>query len=216
MQVQEVRCLTDEQIEITINNLAKCLKIKDLKKTFDGRPIFSRENEDKYGLTHISKIADNYKIYSGITDNNEKYSFIIVKNTFFDKLHMSSIGWFDHLLEDHPVESIRPYVYISPAYVITQTMMNHVPNNILKRKYRFVSLTTLYPLLGSENGMFGVTRDYQIVENESYNQRKFPQILDTDPIVAILNANVGEIIQCKRIICDFTPYEEIVFREVVH
>lgn len=260
-QIQEVRCLTKEQIETVLKNLSSILHLKNLTKIFDGKPVFSKENEEKYGLYHITKFADNYSVYKAefsddyytnvlvrnditykfhATTNTKMHGvkhhakrsnskandperskfmyFITLEATKFDKLNISACSWFYHLFEDKINRdgiNGRPQVYISPAFVVTDSLMAHVPTNIIPCLYRFVSLAELYPMIGSTSGLYGMTYDYTIIPHEeSYNGREYPYIYDYDVIVKILNAVTGDIIQCKRVLSEESPYGEY-YRRIV-
>ena len=81
--------------------------------------------------------------------------------------------------------------------------------------YRFVSLAEMYPMIGSKEGIFGLTYDYKIVPYEvAYNGRAYPIIFDYDVIVKILNAIPGDIICCKRVLNEGSPYGEYYIRKV--
>lgn len=226
-QAQEVRCLSVEQIETTMKNLCHILKLTDMKEIYKGKPIYSQEYETKYKLAHITKFADNYRVYKAIgTDpenGKDKYNmyFIVLEATKFDKLNISACAWFYHKLEfDKNINKDgvngRPQVYICPAYVVTDQMFLHIPTNIIPCLYRFMSLAAAYPLIGSKNGLFGMTYDYKIIPYEPlYNGREYPVIYDYDIIVKILNALPGELICCKRVLSEGSPYGEFYVRRIV-
>lgn len=220
-QIQEVICLTHDQITTVLNNLFSILELTDMKTIFTGKPVFSRENEEKYKLQHITKFADNYTVYEGIrtsqaSDAGTHMYFIVIEATKFDKLNISACSWFYHLFENNiNTKSKRPQVYICPAFVVTDSMMLHLPVNIIPCLYRFLSLTEAYPMIGSKNNMFGMTYDYKVIPNTPcYNNRSYPVIYDSDVIVKILNAMTGDLIVCKRVMYDGSPYGEYCIREV--
>ena len=62
-QLQEVRCLTPEQIETTMKNWFKMLNVKTHRIITSGKPVFSKENEEQWHLPHITKFADKYTLY---------------------------------------------------------------------------------------------------------------------------------------------------------
>ena len=226
-QAQEIRCLTKEQIETVMKNWCKILNLSNLKTIFTGKPVFSKHNEELYGLPHITKFADNYTVYEALCNGNGSSNdsgaynmyFIVLEADKFDKLNVSACCWFYHLFEDKINKNGingRPQVYICPAYVITDTMFLHVPVNIIPCLYRFASLAEMYPMIGSKEGLFGMTYDYKIIPFEpAYNGRIYPTIFDYDVIVKILNAVDGDIIQCKRVLSEGSPYGEYYFRRVM-
>lgn len=217
-QLQEVICLTREQISTVLNNLFSILQLTDMKTIFTGKPVFSRENEEKYHLQHITKFADNYAVYEGVKtdDSKRKMYFIVIEATKFDKLNISACSWFYHLFEKNvDLKAKRPQVYMCPAFVVTESMMLHLPINVIPCPYRFLSLTEAYPMIGSRNSTFGMTYDYKIIPNEPYyNKRAYPVIYDSDVMVKVLNALAGDLIVCKRVMYDGSPYGEYTIREV--
>lgn len=215
-QAQEVICLTTEQIDTVINNMFTILKLSNKKEIFRGKPVFSRENEEKYKLPHITKFANNYVVYEGKLESDAYMYIITIEADKFDKLNISACSWFYHLFEQNiDKSSLRPQVYICPAFVVTDTMLLHLPLNVIPCAYRFMSLAEAYPLIGSKNHLYGLTFDYKIVPyEESYNKRKYPIIFNSDIIVKILNALDGELIMCRRIMYDTSPYGEYTIRQV--
>lgn len=217
-QAQETKCLTKKQIDTVLKNWFKILNIKEHKVLSSGKPVFSKENEEKWGLQHITKFADNYTLYRA--DGNEvgPLFFIVVETDKFDKLNISACSWYYHFFENEiNKESKRPQVFICPAFVVTDSMLLHVPINIIPCLYRFVSLCEVYPMIGSEEGLYGMSYDYEIVKDAvmPYNGRTYSIVYDKDPMVKILNALPGDIIQYKRILSEASPYGEYYRREVI-
>lgn len=219
-QAQETKCLSKKQIDTVMKNWFNILGIKEHKIISTGKPIFSKENEEKWGLQHITKFADNYTLYRG--DGNEigPMFFIVIETDKFDKLNISACSWYYHIFENEIKkngESKRPQVYICPAYVVTDTMLLHVPINIMPCLYRFVSLCEIYPMIGSSEGLYGLSYDYELVKNPGmpYNGRTYSVIYDMDLMVKILNAIPGDVIQYKRVLTEGSPYGEFCRREVV-
>lgn len=240
-QVQEVKLLSKTQIQNTLKNLCNCLEIPyPLKKLSEGKPVFSAETIQKYKLPKITKFAENYTLYEGTSKkNNENLDmfFIVIETNKFDKQNLMACIYYWHMIEskvksiqpptikptaDDPeafetvVPLSRPQVYICPAFVVTETMLKqHIPINLLPCLYRFAPLTEMYPLIGSANGIGGFTYDYDRTPYKPlYNKREYPIVFDSDPIVKILNAMPGELIQCKRIIFEASPYVETHIRVV--
>lgn len=218
-QAQETKCLSKKQIETTLTNWFKILGIKEHKILSSGKPVFSKENEEKWGLQHITKFAENYTLYR--CDGNEvgPMFFIVIETDKFDKLNISACSWYYHFFESEIKPSTlnsRPQVYICPAFVVTDSMLLHVPINVLPCLYRFVSLCEVYPMIGSSEGLYGLSYDYQIVKDVkmSYNGRTYSVIYDRDPMVKVLNAMPNDIIQYKRVLSEGSPYGEYYRREV--
>lgn len=219
-QAQETKCLSKKQIETTLKNWFDILGITKYEILSQGKPVFSKENEEKWKLQHITKFADNYTLYRG--DGNEvgPMFFIIIETNKFDKLNISACSWYYHIFENeikNDPKYKRPQVYICPAFVVTDTMLLHVPINVLPCLYRFVSLCELYPMIGSSEGLYGLSYDYTLIKDSAmpYNGRSYSIIYDRDPIVKILNALPGDVIQYKRVLSEGSPYGEYYRREVV-
>lgn len=237
-QLQETRQLTSSQIETIMQNWFKVLNVKSHKVLASGKPVFSKENEQKWNLPHITKFANNYTLYrcecneslstcddvskkndSARPTKSDPLFFIVLETDKFDKLNISACIWYYHLFEDElDNKRKRPQVFICPAFVVTDAMLQHVPINVLPCLYRFVSLCDLYPMLGSKNGLFGMSYDYKIIGSskdiESCNGRVYPVVFDYDPMARALNALPGDIIEYKRILFEAHPYAEINRREV--
>lgn len=221
-QAQETKCLSPKQIETVMTNWFKILNVKRHSIMSSGKPVFSKENEEKWGLQHITKFADNYTLYKCEMSNDEpNMYFIVLETNKFDKLNISACCWYYHLFENELDKSYRyPRVYICPAYVVTDTMLLHVPVNVLPCLYRFVSLCEVYPIIGSSEQLYGLSYDYKILppnsleSNLTYNGRAYTTIYDYDPMVKILNALPGDIIQYKRVLNEGSPYGEYYRREV--
>lgn len=225
-QAQEICCLTKSQIETVMKNWFKILHVKKSSILSSGKPVFSKANEEKYNLAHITKFAEHYTLYECETysadsekecDDNSFLYFIVIEATKFDKLFITACSWYYHLCEKINKKTNRPQVFICPAHVVTDAMLLHIPNDILPCMYRFVSLCELYPLLGSTEMMFGLAFDYKIVNVDpiTYNKRSYSIIYDSDVVVKMLNALPGEIIEYRRIIFEGSPYGEYYRREVV-
>ncbi len=233
-QLQETRCLTPEQIKTTLTNWFKILHVNSYEVLSEGKPVFSKENEEKWKLPHITKFADRYTLYRCVTEvpkphddykevQQPKVLFIITLETNkFDKLNISACIWYYHLFEkelDHTLE--RPQVFICPTFVVTDTMTLHVPTNVFPCLYRFISLCEMYPMIGSRTGMFGMTWDYKNVVNKDGNKivpdngREYSTIYSFDLIVKVLNALPHDIIQCKSVRNEGTAYGQYDRREVI-
>ena len=224
-QAEETRCLTKEQIKTTMDNYIKINKLEDVKIIDSGKPVFSRETEAKYNIPHITMFADNYTVYqTKATDpiSNNKYNLyiIILEATKFNKLFVSATIFFykKHIEGNIDPNGFngRPQVILAPAFRVTEQMTSHIPINVLPCLYRFVSIVDFYPMIGSKNGLFGLSRDYEIIPFEPlYNGREYPIMFDSDPMAKLLNAIPNDIIKCK--ICraeGFSVYDEYYFRRV--
>lgn len=224
-QAEETRCLTKEQIETTMKNYITVNNLEDVKVIDSGKPIFSKETEAKFNIPHITMFADNYTVYqTKATDprSGKKYNLyiIILEATKFNKLFVSATIYF---YKKHIEGNInpngfngRPQVILAPAFRVTEQMTSHIPINVLPCLYRFVSIVEFYPMIGSRNGIYGLSRDYEVIPYEPlYNGREYPIIFDSDPMAKLLNTIPNDIIKCK--ICraeGFSVYDEYYFRRV--
>ena len=224
-QAEETRCLTKEQIKTTMENYIKVNKLEDVKIIDSGKPVFSKETEAKYNMTHITMFADNYTVYEAKAidpKSKNKYNLyvIVIEATKFNKLFVSAtIYFYKKHIEGHiNPEGFngRPQVILAPAFRVTEQMTSHIPINVLPCLYRFVSIVDFYPMIGSKSGLFGMSREYEVLPFEPlYNGREYPIIFDSDPIAKLFNTLPNDIIKCK--ICraeGYGVYDEYYFRRV--
>lgn len=217
-QIRETRCLTKSQITTILDNWCDILGVKSRKVLFDGKPVFSAENIKLYKIPHLTKFADNYTLYECTRDKQPNLYIITFETDKFDKVNLQACIWFWHYFDTkvYQTQNKYPEVFICPAYVITQAMQLHVPINLIPCMYRFVPLPEIYPLVGSKNQLYSMTYDYKIVpESEIPDNRQYSILFDNDPVIKVLNALPGDIIQYKRILCEGCPYAEYYRREVV-
>lgn len=224
-QAEETRCLSKEQIKTTMDNYIKINKLKNVKIVDQGKPVFSKENEAKYNMPHITMFADNYTVYSTVATDprtNKEYNLfiIIIEATKFNKLFISASIYFYRKCIEANINpdgfNGRPQVILAPAFRVTDQMTSHIPINILPCLYRFVSIVDFYPMIGSKNGLFGLSRDYEVIPyKEMYNGRDYAIIYDYDPMAKLLNTLPNDVIKAK--ICraeGFSVYDEWYFRKV--
>lgn len=225
-QHAETRCLSKDQIKTTMDNYIKVNNLSDVKIIDSGKPVFSKENIAKYNLTNITMFADFYTVYSTKAVDpvsKEKYPLfiIVIEATKFNKLFISAtIFYYKKHIEGNINPNGfngRPQVILAPAFRVTEQMTRHIPINILPCLYRFVSIVDFYPMIGSKNGLFGLSRDYEVLPyTPLYNGREYPVIFDYDPMAKLLNTLAGDVIKCK--ICRAegqSVYDEYYFRRVV-
>lgn len=224
-QAEETRCLSKEQIKTTMNNYVKVNGIKDVKIIDAGKPTFSKETETKYNIPHITMFADYYTVYQmtatdPITKQNYPLFMIVIEATKFNKLFISATIFYykKHIEGKVNIDGFngRPQVILAPAFRVTEQMALHIPINILPCLYRFVSIVEFYPMIGSKNGLFGLSRDYEVIPYvPPYNKREYPIIYDSDPMAKMLNTIPGDVVKCK--ICraeGSSVYDEYYFRRV--
>lgn len=217
-QIRETRCLTAGQIETVMNNWFKILNIDSHKVLFKGKPNFSSENIKQWNLPHLTKFADNYVLYECVRKCHPNLYIITIETDKFDKINLQACIWFYHYFDDkvYKTQTERPEVFICPAYVITDAMYLHVPINLIPCLYRFVPLPDVYPMIGSRNILFSMTYDYTLLDpSEITGTRQYSIVLDSDPVIKILNALPGDTIQYKRILCEGSPYGEYYRRTVL-
>ena len=215
-KIIETVSLSKDQAQTVLKNLYECQHVRNVKMIFEGKPKYGKGIDEKYGLKRITKFASLYEVYVGELDNDEKMIYIVFYDNKFDKQHYYACEWFYHLFEnDVKKKSIRPRVYIMPSYFVTESMHEHIPDNLMKCNYRVVSLVAMYPLIGSKTRMFGLCYNYQIIPHKLYyNGKDYPIIKDSDIICKIFNAIPGECILCDRVMNEAGTYVEKSIRTV--
>lgn len=105
-------------------------------------------------------------------------------------------------------------VTICPTNKLPQSIIKHFDANILPCTYRIVSAQAMYYLLGSRSQIIGsYCRDYELCEYEQlYNKREYGIVQDSDIITKILNGRQGDLIICRCLRTEGTPYEEYEIR----
>lgn len=107
-------------------------------------------------------------------------------------------------------------VTIAPTNKLPQSIIKHFDANILPCTYRIVSAQAMYYLLGSTSRIMGsYCWDYELCEYEQlYNKKKYGVIQDSDIVTKILNGRQGDLIICKCIRTEGTPYAEYEIRQI--
>lgn len=234
--------LTKEQIQTTINNLAKIRHFEKIEVIFEGKPSYSDSSLQKLkqlGIEplKITKFADNYIIYKfsqvkpnksveelqmynkGIKIKNldERVEFaIVVESNKFDKQNYLAIQALYPLIYEDIKDKSGCYVSICPSNLITSAISKHFVDTILPCNYRMFSLCSVYPLIGSKSSMFcGFIKDYELCEyKDLYNGAKYQTVYDNEPIVKILNAMNGDLIVVKALRNEKRPYWEYSIAQV--
>ena len=230
-QIISTRSLSKSQVKTTLNNLFALHRLdpKSIKLEYEGKPKFSKTDQEQYGLSHITKFGSRYEMYSGKIlcndetdkmheDNGKLMIYIVLYDDKFDKLHYLAMEWFVHLFQERiERKSVRPRVYIMPSYQLTEAMVAHIPDNIMVVNYRAVSLANgLYPLLGSRSGLMGLCNNYKIIDGKNhFNGKPYPMIYDSDPMCKAINAVVGDCIMCERVLNEMGTYSEYSVRTVI-
>lgn len=245
--------LNEDQVETTVNNLAKIRHFNKVEVIFEGKPSFAESNLEKMkelGIVtgKVTKFANNYKIYkfSDVRTNDSVKTLlsynpgakiknleprveflILVDSDKFDKqFYLAVVALYPYIHEDllrqnkssvknEPDSDENCYVTIASTNIITSSIAKHFNDSILPCNYRIFSLCDVYPLIGSKRKLYGFTKDFEVMENEIlYNKCSYPIILDSDPMVKILNARNGDLIICQHLLFETTPYWEYSIRKV--
>jgi hypothetical protein len=80
-------------------------------------------------------------------------------------------------------------------------------------------LPVIHPMCGGSI-CNGFTYDYRIIKQEyspveSYNKKSFAQVYDDDVMVRCLLGLPGDLLVCKRVLFDESPYDEYVIKQIV-
>lgn len=191
-----------------------------------------------YDVIKITKFADSYTIYllsdPEPTDNtkdilnynpnakilnlNKRNEILIVLDTDkFDKQHYLAILGLWPKFYKYIDNSVACPVTITSTNIITQAIGKHfIETSILPCNYRLFSLCEVYPLIGSKTKLWsGMSWDFELMEYEPlYNNGKYSIIYDNDPVVKIMNAMKDQLIICKQVNYEVSPYVEYSIRRV--
>ena len=236
--------LTPEQVETTIQNLAKCRHFTIVERLTkdECKPSYSEENVRKMKalgqeVNKITKFADNYIIYKfSKPEKNEsveellKYNkdakikgldrdvvnfVIVIDEDKFDKQFMLACSAFWPLIVENTNKNEKPEVIVCPNNLITTAISKHFNVELFPIKCSIFSLCDVYPLIGSKNQMFGFTKNYEVIEYEPlYNKLDYAVVMDNDPVVKILGAKAGDLIVCQHLLFETSPYWEYTIRRV--
>ena len=226
-----------------IRHLSKVTKIFEGKPNYGQSDIDNLKKilPPSFDLIKVTKFANSYTIYvlsdpkpntntndivkynsdAKILNLNKRNEILIVLDTDkFDKQHyLAILGlWpkFYKYLEENS-EDVQCPVTIASTNIITQAISKHFnETSILPCTYRLFSLCEIYPLIGSKNKLWcGMNWDFELLEYEElYNKGKYSVIYDDDPIVKILNATKNQLIICKQVNYEVSPYIEYSIRQV--
>ena len=106
------------------------------------------------------------------------------------------------------------------AEAVTNLNINLEPGTSYTPAVILLPLTVLHPMFGSKLISNGLTYNYRLVRQElsemkSYNQKDFSYIFSDDIMVRALMGIPGDILVCKRVIFDTSPYEEFVIKRII-
>ena len=151
--------------------------------------------------------------------------FIVVDSDKIDRqIYMATIAFY-HLIAPYIEENKTKYNYLKPCVdivltnYVTASMKKHITSNdidYLPCPYKIYSLCEVYPLCGSKNRTIGsFTKNYEIFEYEElYNKNEYQAVNINDPIVKIMNGELGDIIACQTLYYDSTPFYEYQLRQI--
>lgn len=199
---RDIICLTEEQVLTNLNNLVEIMKLPKIVKVYDGKP------KTQY------KTASRYQLF----ESKDEFYFIVVYSDNFNIQYFQACEFFEKDFKDFVKEPDRPKIYICSAFTIPKTYYKLLPSNLIKYPFRFVKITDLHPIIGSKNLLPAHIKSYELLntKEKAFNNKDFPVILDSDPVVKILNALPGELIRCHEIIVDnWKPYTQYKIRRVV-
>jgi hypothetical protein len=214
-----VQSLNELQIITTLTNLCLVRKLSPPELMFSGKPEFGQDTITKYNLVKITKFADNYRLYKASSDSHTEYFIIVENKGSFVKEHINACVWFYHIFiksDPHHDDDPFPKITIMTAFVTTTKIISHVKENIMPCKYRFISMPMIYPRIGSRTQIFGLAYDLELIDYVALpNGREYPLIYDDDIDVLILNGLVGQLVKCKRIFNDGSPFSEYSIRQII-
>ena len=180
----------------------KNIKIKNLK---DRTEFVIVVDADKFDKQHYLAIIALYPII-----HNE-----LAKQLKINKQNLvggSSLNRNFELKSD----SDECLVTIAPTNKLPASIVKHFDASILPCTYRIVSAQAMYYLLGSTSRTIGsYCWNYELCEYEQlYNKCEYGIVQDSDIITKILNGRQGDLIICKGIRTEATPYAEYEIRKV--
>lgn len=109
------------------------------------------------------------------------------------------------------------YVTVCPTNHIETAMQKHFNTRFLPCNYRVISLYDVYPIIGSKSQIWAscLSKYFEVCEYEPlYNGMNYSIIYDDEPLVKILNANIGDIIIGMHFINEIRPYGEFTIKQV--
>ena len=223
--------MNEDQVKTCIDNLASIMKLKALKLIHNGEVNPNQAEITKYNLREVGEYADKYQLFEA----PDEFYFLVVYSEKFNQSYVMNCDWFDHIFKPFVYDVDHPKVYICTNIELTEKEYNSIPMGILKCPYRFVMLTDLYPVIGSEGGLKASVIEYELLDKASlekdkttelmydengfhalsFSHKLFPKIQAGDVAVKLVNALPGELIRVRIILNDnFSPYTEYQIREV--
>lgn len=199
-----------------ISKLKKCSDSKELLQTIVGASYINRvdggDNEDDSEIeTEDNVVPDTVPVEEEeqqfhFMDNTINRPRIIISHTFIMSMQTNIKIINDmHVVFSEAVLNLN--IKLEPGTVYTPPVI-------------LLPLTILHPMFGSKTLSNGLTYDYRLVRQElsemkSYNQKEFSYIFSDDIMVRALMGIPGDILVCKRVIFDTSPYEEFVIKRII-
>lgn len=210
--------LTTDQIDRIMNNWFKVLGADKHSLITTDPPTYNKNDIVKYGIIKCNRAALHYRLYSAETSKFGEMYFIILEADGYDREQIISAAYYYKLIGSKRLEqSSRPLVYICTSYSMTESNVATTSQRVIPCMFRLVALPSLYPMLGSPNGLFGMTYDYRLLNKPTediFNGRSYSVVPDDDVMVIVLNGLPGEIMQYKRVLFEGSPYGEYYRRQI--
>lgn len=220
-------------------HLTKVEKIWEGKASFTNE---AKQTIQEFGIhyTKVNKSAESYSIWKLTKPEDPKKSevikynptlklhnyedrielVVVIQDSKFDKQQFLALPLIynkiypeiESCVKTHPENC---YLNICTTYKIADKLATHLDEQILPINYRIISLVDLYPLIGSKTRSYSFTKNYEVCDYQPYyDGKQYMIIMDSDPMVKILNAFEGDVICCQILINDTCPYYEWQFRRV--
>ena len=221
-QILKVHCLTEEQVENTLNNLCRIRGLDKPKVISNAKPKYSQEMCKKYNIPFITKFADKYTSYlatrNGKDDPETNEAFVVIYADKVDVYFLIAVAalYIEHFYDKVKKDADAPHFTILPAFTVSESLKSHYKRDILPDcNYRIFSLTELYPMIGSKSEIYKLTYNYKKHPYEpAFNGKEYVKIYDNDPIVKMLNALPGDLITCNALSYDDSVFSQTFIRQV--
>lgn len=201
------------------------------------------KSSSTYTIYKFSNIVENdsvrelreYNYDIKIKNLNNRVEFMIVLNTEkVDKVCLTSLVLLYHLMENdltknngyvinknvyqtYIPDDSETFITIALTTPIDQTINRSLTLRYLPCNYNFISLYSIYPLIGSKSKLwYGMCCDFELCEYEElYNHKNYASIYNDELVVKILNGKIGDLIICKIILNEGRPYFEYSIKRII-
>ena len=184
-----------------ISKLKTCKNVDELLRTIVGAGYIQRVDG---GDTENVEDADDSTVLLTSTGINRPR--VIISHVFIMSVstHIKLLNEMNGLFAE-AASSLR--IKLAPG-------TNYAPSVII------LPLTVLHPMFGSKTLSNGLTYNYRLIRQElsemrSYNQKEFSYVFNDDVMVRALMGVPGDILVCKRVMFDTSPYEEFVIKRII-